>query len=447
MRLPTHLSVLALSLTTAAAPAFLAGCAGTSTGDGDVGDGDGDVGDGDGDVAGDGDGDIGDGDASPDHAFVSQDALIAAVSTLASDDLEGRDEGSSGSQVARAWLIGELEACGIGPGNGDSYTQAITTGDGTNILGLIEGSDPAVADRTIVLSAHYDHLGVLQGNIYNGAMDNAAGVAVALRVACALADTPPARSVVIAFWDAEEPPTFLTDAMGSEFFGAHPTIPLEDVDVAIALDLMGGGLWPGYQAHVTFGAELSPEVMAAYDSVTPPEGLETYRAGLHLFEERPTGHLPLSDYDAFRNRDVPVMFFTDGTNKSYHQPHDDVSSLDPAKMAKEASFLLDVMWALGQAETTPAFLAGGKDHLADARVVHQLLTDAVADGGMVDALNLSGGSQSALEGDLAAVTDVLTRLEGEQQASSQDLATLRRGLQRCQCLAGTDYAELICQFL
>ena len=400
-------------------------------------------------MPGDGDGD-GDGDAMPtrpDAAQVGVEKITAHVEHLASDDLEGRDEGTPGGDSARTYLISKLEECGVLPANDGSYEQAITTGDGTNILGRVMGTDPALQDRVVLVSAHYDHIGVFQGNVYNGAMDNAAGVGQALQVACAFAENPAPRSVMVAFWDAEEPPTFLTDAMGSEFFAANPTLDLLDIDVAIVLDLMGGGLWPGYQGHVGFGAELSPEVAAAFDATPRPEGLDVYRGGLHLFEQRPDGHLPLSDYDGFRDRNVPVLFLTDGTNKTYHQPHDELDSLDPVKMAREGRFLLDLTFELSSAAQQPTFAADGADALADAKLVQALLTDATASGGMVDTLELNSTSADQLAADRDAAGALVERLEGGETATSADFSSLRTGLQRAQCLAGTDYSEFICNFL
>src|SRR5690606_27031633 len=104
-------------------------------------------------------------------------------------------------------------------------------------------------DRPIVISAHYDHLGECNGAICNGAYDNAAAVSVILALACAYAAAPPPRTLLFAAWDAEEPPTFLSDEMGSEFFAANPTLPLEDIAVVLVLDLVGAELWPGWMGN------------------------------------------------------------------------------------------------------------------------------------------------------------------------------------------------------
>src|SRR5690606_16053853 len=117
-------------------------------------------------------------------------------------------------------------------------------------------------------------------------------------------------SVLVALWDAEEPPTFLTDAMGSAFFVQNPTIPLDQIDVAITLDLVGAGLWPDYAGHFVIGAETSLAVADAVDSVMAPEGLKVFRGGLHLIEQTPFGLQPWSDYDAFRAAEVPVLFLS-----------------------------------------------------------------------------------------------------------------------------------------
>ncbi len=384
--------------------------------------------------------------------FFSRATAERRVGYLASDEMRGRDEGSAESALARTFIINELTACGVAP-HVANFVQPIIGGDGTNILGQIVGTDSARNDRFVIISAHYDHIGANGSSIYNGAQDNATSVAAVLAVACAIANDPLPRSVLVALWDAEEPDTFLTDAMGSQYFTKHPTLELSKIDVAIALDLVGGNMWGTEQGHNVLGAELSTQVKAALDSVADPAGITVRRGGLHLVEEidPPIGssvHQPWSDYDAFRNNLVPVLFFSDGQNVRYHTTTDDVSFVDFAKLVKEASFLHSVTRALASATTTPVFLPNGTDHLRDCDAVLAILTMALAPTtGLVDTFGLSTSSKNKLESDLGKVTTLKNKLAGGGNATDGEVQSLRSAIQRVMCQAAKSQSQIVCNLL
>ena len=378
------------------------------------------------------------------YAHMNEAELSRMVTTLASDEMDGRDEGTAGSQLARTFIIEEMMRCGIQPAVGGSFEQPITTGAGVNVVGVIPGSDPALAERHVMISAHYDHLGHGNGEIYNGADDNAAGVAIILGVGCALAENPPAKSVVIASWDSEEPPTFLSPEMGSQYYVDNPVLPLELLDASLVLDLVGSDVWPGYEAHFVVGAELSPQVGAAIANAPLPEGLPAVRMGLHLAEEQPTGHQPWSDYNAFRIAGKPVVFFSNAQNKRYHTPADELATLNLPKMEREAQYLYEITKNLASSPETPVFVADGADYLTDATSARTVLEAAVAPGGMADSLGLTAQSRTALESDLADIAVIEQTLLNGGSIGVNEIRRLRDGAQRIMCLAGSTYAEGIC---
>jgi hypothetical protein len=378
------------------------------------------------------------------YASLEQPELERITRFLASDDLNGRDEGSPGGVAARGFIIEELTRCGLEPAGVTGFEQPITNGTGSNLLARVPGTDPTLTARHVLVSAHYDHIGSCGGDICNGANDNAAGVAIALGVACAIAETPTARTLLFASWDAEEPPAFQTDRMGSEFYGANPVVPLEQIDVALVMDLVGSGAWPGYQGHFLLGGELSPEVAGAFAAAPVPEGLLAYQLGLHLAEETPLGHVPWSDHDAFRNRGVPAVLISNGQDKRYHTPEDHADLLDFPKMARQAKYLFDTVTILGNATVTPTFNAAGEQHAVESRNVQTMLQAALAAGGLVDALGLSAQSRTTLEGDLAGVTTVVSKVDGGGAADAADVQTLRDATQHLLCFAGTGYSEATC---
>lgn len=418
-------------------------------------------------TGGSGSGGEGTGGAGTDPlVHLAQAELERNTHFLASDEMNGRDEGTAENAAARAHIIAELQKCGVEPAGiaGESgFEQPIdpnaqgvrSNGPGTNILGKVTGTDPNLASRHILVSAHYDHIGVQGGEITNGANDNAAGVAIAIGVVCAVAQDPLPRTVVFAGWDAEEPPTFQTDAMGSEYYGANPVIPLEQTDAVIVMDLVGSGMWAGDQTHVWLGAEKSPELAAAIDAAPIPEGLYAQRLGLHVGEISPAGTTPWSDHDAFRNRNVPFALISNGFDKSYHHTvagagimtvADTADRLDYPKMAKQAQYLYDVVKNLGQAATNPTFV-DAEDYLLDATSVVLFVERALQPGGLIDYYGLSAESRGNLEDDLANARAVQAKLSEGGQVTQADIETIRTGGQRILCHTGTYYEESTCNLL
>ncbi len=383
--------------------------------------------------------------AGPDPLRTAE--LRRVIAKLASDEFDGRDEGTPGGDKAQAWLIEELKRCKIPPALSSGYKQKITTGKGTNLLGLIKGTDPSLKERTIVLSAHYDYLGNCRGRICNGADDNAAGVAIVLGIACKLVNSPLKRSVLVALWDAEEPPTFLKQSMGSLFYVNNPVIPLAKTDAAIVLDLVGSDLWPGFAGHFLLGAELSPEVASAVGATTVPKGLLALHSGLHLVEQTPLGMQPWSDYHGFRQKAIPVLFLSNGQTKRYHQPNDEMASINMPKVTLEAQYLFGIVTNLGNATKDPTFVATGANYKQDAKTMRAVVEAALAPGGIIETLKLSATSRSKLQGDLEKLKDVQKKLEKGGSLTRREIYTLRAAAQRLMCLAGPFYPERRCQLL
>ena len=141
---------------------------------------------------------------------LDREQLLEDLRILAADDMEGREVATEGNARARAYIIERLEGIGAGPVNGDyehSFTFSLPRNPdeditGVNILAQIEGTSDSA--RTLVVTAHYDHEGMRDGQIWNGADDNASGVASVLAIAADFVANPPEHDVIFAFVDAEE---------------------------------------------------------------------------------------------------------------------------------------------------------------------------------------------------------------------------------------------------
>ena len=173
----------------------------------------------------------------------------------------------------------------------------------------------------------------------------------------------------------------------------------------------------------------------------------SHRLGLHLVEEQPFGHSPWSDYDAFRDAGRPVLFLSDGQNKTYHQPNDEVTQVDFAKLLLETEYLLRIVTGLGGATEDSTFVADGADYARDTASVLVILEEALASGGLADALSISAAARTKLEQDRTAVQAVQATLDGGGTPSVTDITTLRTATQRVMCLAGSTYPEALCSLL
>jgi hypothetical protein len=254
----------------------------------------------------------------------------ALVEALASDACEGRAPGTRGGLVARALVVEALRAAGLDP-----FEQPVPGCRGANVLARV-GDGP----RWILVGAHYDHLGRIGRDVYPGADDNAAAVAILVEVARALvAERPNGRGVLFAAFDGEEPPHFLTDGMGSEHFAKRPNVPLESIDLAIVMDLvghaLGGSAMPRAVRETVFalGSERGIGYADRVDrSANAIQGVVVRRADAELIP-------PLSDYEPFWRRGRPFLFLTSGRNRRYHTPADRPDGLDFEKMAATARWV------------------------------------------------------------------------------------------------------------
>jgi peptidase M28-like protein len=312
---------------------------------------------------------------------------VLDVARLADDRLKGRDNGTPGAALARSYLIDQLRPIARGlnsSGTGNSaYTQTFPVG--TNVLGVIPGTD--LADQYVVVGAHYDHLGdscattsCAQDTIFNGATDNATGVAAVLAIARSIAARPtgPRRSVVIAFWDSEE-----DGLLGSRWFVQNPLVPLNRTVAYVNFDIQGANLLPSLRntsfavASETGGARFQEIVRSA---------IAEQSLDMNLFSS--IFGQGRSDYVSFVNAGVPSVFFTDATGPCYHTVDDEIEVVDFDKLDLQIATALAVTRELAGTGSPPAFVSGTPlatfdDAVAAGRVVNR----AYADRGRFDAFD------------------------------------------------------------
>lgn len=222
-----------------------------------------------------------------------------------------------------------------------------------NVIGVLEGSDPALADQAILVTAHLDHLGVKGGTgdrVYNGADDDASGVTAVLTLADAFAALPqrPARSVLfVTYWGEEQ------GLLGSRQFAAEPTWPLEKIVANINIEMIGrpepgaaGKIWVTGWSESTLGP-LMQEAAKAKGGVIfehPQFSAMLYRA---------------SDNWSLAEKGVVAHSFSAGSlHEDYHQLGDEWQKLDVPHMTRVIGVLFDAMQPLASGTVTPEPAAG-----------------------------------------------------------------------------------------
>lgn len=289
------------------------------------------------------------------------------VDALCDDACAGRRTGSPGGIRARGIMVEALRDAGL-----DARVEPLPSCNGANVLAMIPGD----VDRWVLVGAHYDHLGAGAGGaIYRGANDNAAALAALVEVARSLtARRPQGRGVILAAFDAEEPPFYATGAMGSQAMVRAPPVPLDRIDMMVALELVGCAIGPAglpdaiRNSLFALGAERSEGTAARLDALTS--------AGDDLFVRRADAEVipPLSDHLAFWEAGVPFMLLTGLRSATYHTPRDTPDTLDPARIAAVARWLeAFVRDQCARPEGRVRFLADGRDDRSTLDAVRALL--------------------------------------------------------------------------
>jgi len=254
-----------------------------------------------------------------------------------------RKVGSQGHQQAKDYLVSRLSKLGLNHYTGKSFElpYEVESSRYTNIAGVLPGAKRELSP--ILLMAHYDTCGDQPG-----ADDNAAAISIWLSVFEHLKSRSIQRDIIFLFPDAEEPPHFLSDHMGSTNF-YHSQLQ-HQLHAGLVLDLVGHDVpLPGMEDLVfIFGAESHRTLAELLLLIAPPVGLKNI-ATLNKYVG------DLSDHHVLRKNGQPYLFFTCGRWQHYHQESDIPEHLNYSKMEKISQYLADIILRLDASE----FEAGG----------------------------------------------------------------------------------------
>ena len=296
--------------------------------------------------------------------------LLADITYLASDALEGRGTGTAGHDSAAAFAARRYASLGLrAPVAG--YVQSFTarpsghTGGEArlptrNVVALLQGSDPALRHETIVIGAHLDHLGRSSASaldpdardaIRNGADDNASGSAAVLELARILRARPTRRSVLFVNFSGEE-----LGLLGSQYFVEHSPVAVETMVAMLNFDMVGRMRG---DSLIVYGTATASEMPSVLDSANTTLGLTIRRVG--------DGVGP-SDHSSFFARGVPVLHFFTNVHEDYHRASDDVAKINAAGTAKVVALAERVVRAIDARNARLTFVrAAAPTQIAPAR--------------------------------------------------------------------------------
>ncbi|HEY5940563.1 MAG TPA: M28 family peptidase [Gemmatimonadales bacterium] len=287
--------------------------------------------------------------------------LLDDIRFLSDDRLQGRMTGSRGADSAAAYLARRFSQVGLQPAAG-GWFQSFTVGReapaarpaqigplvGKNVVGILPGRDPVLRNQTVILGAHYDHLGLggfgsldpdSTGLVHNGADDNASGAAALIQVAARLAASPPARTVVFIAFSGEE-----LGLLGSAYYVKQPIYPLASTLAMINLDMVGrlrnGRL-------IVYGARSAKEFPALLDSLNWYAGFDMKAQG--------DGYGP-SDHSSFYGAKRPVLHLFTDLHEDYHRTTDDWQKVNYDGLKRVADFTLGLVTALANRTKPLTFL-------------------------------------------------------------------------------------------
>ncbi|WP_161890798.1 M28 family peptidase [Pontibacter russatus] len=265
---------------------------------------------------------------------LDREQLLKDVEVLSADAMQGRQSGSEGSKKAQAYLLKRFRQVGLKP-FGESYKQhfrieskRLTVEQATNLVGYIPGS----SEKAIVVTAHYDHVGQRDGQIYNGADDNASGVSALLAAAAYFAQHKPTHTLIFAALDGEE-----LGLQGAKAFLENPPVPLQHILLNVNMDMLSindkGELYAS-------GAHHNPQLKPYLGQVKPLPHAKLV-LGHDLPEQGHDDWTAQSDHYPFHRRGIPYIYFGVEDHPHYHQPTDDYAQVNKTFYPDAAALVLD----------------------------------------------------------------------------------------------------------
>jgi hypothetical protein len=342
---------------------------------------------------------------------ITPDDLRTHIYQLAADSMRGRAAGTRGNYVATEYVASVFERLGLQPaGDGGTYFQVVPERDGSspeypsrNVIGILPGSDPALRGTYVLVGAHNDHVGMVEGgafdhdalraynvvmrpqgandrpapptpeqqaridsltayarsvrppradSVMNGADDDASGTGVLLEIAERFATAPaPARSIIFISHASEE-----GGLNGSRHFTDHPTVPLDSIVAAHNMDMVG----KGRVTDVRFGGPAQIQMLGARrlsaefgDVIDSLNAVREDPMAIDYSWDRTNAlnRFCRSDQVNYFRHTIPVTYFSTGYSVDYHMPTDEPQYIDYEKTARVGRFVHEIMHTIAERPT------------------------------------------------------------------------------------------------
>lgn len=259
------------------------------------------------------------------YDVVDRNQLLDDLQYLSSDELEGRKTGTEGNRMAQEYIIERFNTLGLGM-FGESYkhlfdhTNERTSEeftDAVNLIAYIEGSNQP--ERFIVVTAHYDHLGVQDGEIYNGADDNASGTGGLMASASYFTDHQPQNSIIFIAFDAEE-----QGLGGARHFVENPVVSLEQIVLNVNMDMISNNFENELYAVGTYHNPFLKPIIEEFTGGAPVNVLFGFDS-----DEWDQDWTMSSDHGPFYQKGIPFVYFGVEDHPHYHAPTDTFENTHP----------------------------------------------------------------------------------------------------------------------
>jgi Zn-dependent M28 family amino/carboxypeptidase len=264
------------------------------------------------------------------------DQLLKDVETLSSDAYEGRKTGTKGGEMARNYLIGRFKEIGVKSYLPNTYEQPFEV-KGRNGAASIQGKNviamiPGKTDNIIVISAHYDHLGIKNNEIFNGADDNASGTAAVLQYAKYFAKNKPNNTIIFAIFDAEE-----MGLQGAKAFVASREGSLDKIKLNVNMDMISHNDKQELYAAGTFKyPELKSYLVTTNANLKLLLGHDDPKLGQDDWTNQ-------SDQGAFNAKNIPFIYFGVEDHKDYHKATDEYQNINKTFYIDAANAIQEII--------------------------------------------------------------------------------------------------------
>jgi hypothetical protein len=294
---------------------------------------------------------------------ISPENLKTNLTIIASDEMQGRETGSEGQKAAGKYMIEQYKKAGITyPKGAESFYQPIPASflnakynenlpDSENIWAYIEGSEKP--DEIVVVSAHYDHVGIKNDKIYNGADDDGSGTVGVIEIAKAFQKAKneghgPKRSILFLHVTGEE-----HGLHGSRYYSENPLFPLANTVADVNIDMIGrrDDLHPDTNNYVyVIGSDyLSTDLFNICEDANKnyTQMILDYKYNDKKDKNR---FYYRSDHYNFAKNGIPSVFLFNGTHADYHKPTDTVDKIEFDALAKRTQYAFAIVWEIANRE-------------------------------------------------------------------------------------------------